>query len=76
MVVEIKEQVTDDYIRWAEYHPCVKIIDIQGKHFLQLNIPCSQLKDGKCAIHTSKPGLCQAYDCALPAYSAFKFLIE
>lgn len=76
MIVEIKEKVTEDYIRWAEYHYGVEVVDIKGHYFLKLDTPCRKLVEGQCSIHDTKPELCRAYDCEDPNYKEFKFLVE
>ena len=74
MVIQIGEIVTPDWIRWAEYHG-VKILNIKGRYFIQINNECDKLVNGKCAIQGIKPELCQRFYCQSEEYKEFKPLL-
>jgi len=57
-----------DHALWAFYHG-LDVFKVKGKdeYKAKINIPCQQLKDGKCLLHgqVERPQMCEDYWCDL-----------
>lgn len=71
MLLELKDEVTEDYKRWFKYHldfvpdlfyqattkKVFEFVKLEGRNFLRINLPCDYLQEnGKCVL-LSKGGI-------------------
>lgn len=51
-----------DHETWAKYHG-LKIVKFMDKKYVQFDIKCQKLVNGRCSIYENRPEMCRRYYC-------------